>query len=335
MDGAIIAWNASAELLFGYQAGEIIGKSIFQLVPPVRHAAEAALLERIKAGERIRHFDTMLVTKEGSLIDVSLSITPIEDAQGNVVGVSKIVRDIAERKRIDVTFHRYAERLQVLSRRLMAMEVEGRRRLSRELHDQIGSNLTGVAFGVQALRARLAPAVSATVTSMLDNMDVLLSDTIGQIRLVLEELRPPALDELGLLAALRHYARRLIRPNHLIIDIVGSEPSPRLSQDVEISFFRIAQEALTNVAKHAAASRVVISLKPRQDGIVLEVQDNGKGIKPDAKFDSVSSLGMTTMRERAEAIGAVFTLTSIPGAGTQIAVDLALRAVDDVEISQE
>jgi signal transduction histidine kinase len=137
------------------------------------------------------------------------------------------------------------------------------------------------------------------------------------------ELRPPGLDELGLLAALKEHVNQVARRSEVAMSVVGSEPQPRLPPTDEIALFRIAQEALNNIVKHARASESLVSLRQNEQAVVLSITDNGVGFDTGAKpIMGGYGMGTTTMRERAEAIGARLQLQSVPGKGTQVMVEL-------------
>ena len=322
MAGRIISWNPGAERIFGYSAGDMLGQPILRLIPLEHHAQEAAILRRLRAGKRIEPYVTTRVTQSGRVIDVSLSITPIKDEHGNVVGASKVLRDISEQRQIHLKLKCDAERLQRLSHRLMTTEEEERRRLGRDLHDQTGSNLTAITLNLQVLRSKLPSALAAELKQRIDDIEALLRETIVHIRDVLSNLRPPALDEFGLLAALRYYAQRLGTGSDLRLDITGEEPSPRLPPEVEIALFRMAQEGLTNVLKHARARSATIGLIHSGKRVRFLIQDDGCGFDSRNSLSALGSLGMTTMQERAQAIGATLRLRSAIGVGTQISVEV-------------
>ena len=328
MSGRITSWNAGAERIFGYPASEMLGQSILRLIPDDRQAEDADILRRLMAGQRIDNYLTSRLTRHGRRIDVSLSITPVKDGQGNSVGASLVLRDISERRQINLKLQRDAERLQRLSRRLMTTEEEERRRLGRDLHDQTGSNLTAITLNLQILRGKLPPPLAAELKQRFDDIESLLRGTILQIRDVLSNLLPPALEEFGLLAALRYHVQRLAAHSDLKLEVNGQEPSPRMPPQVEIALFRIAQEALTNVLKHAQARCVTLVLSRVGGRIRLRIQDDGRGFDCDNNRSAPNSLGMATMHERAQAIGAELQLRSAPGAGTRITVEVMHRAAD-------
>jgi len=141
------------------------------------------------------------------------------------------------------------------------------------------------------------------------------------VRDVMADLRPPVLDDYGLLAALRQLATEFSRRSGIATELSGVDPQPRLPSIVETAMFRICQEALNNVAKHARASHVEISLHAAADGVMLDITDDGIGFDTTRASPDMKHWGLRTMRERAEAVGVLFQLESAPGAGTRIALE--------------
>ncbi len=242
-------------------------------------------------------------------------------------GIAVYFRDVTEAKQAEEAMRRHALRLQGMSRRLFQAEEEERRRLGRELHDQTGSNLTAMSLGLELLRSRLPGSDEGEIAMWFSDFDALLQDTIRHVRTVLTDLRPAALDELGLLAALRHYIQRTLGLTNIALQIEGTEPIPRLEPGVSIELFRVAQEAITNVVKHADATLVTIILVQNRGELRLTIQDNGKGFANSAGLKDTGSLGMATMRERAEAIGARLSVRSTPGQGTVVTIALPPKAI--------
>jgi PAS domain S-box-containing protein len=164
LDGIISSWNGSAERLFGYSADEAIGRHITLIVPPDRREEELGILEKLRRGERVDHFETVRMRKDGTRLDISLTISPVKDSTGRVVGASKVARDISERKRAEQT-HKEAE----LSARLLQVQDEERRRISRELHDGVGQLLRAVGMNVSQIlteKGKLSPAAVRSAEDM-------------------------------------------------------------------------------------------------------------------------------------------------------------------------
>jgi signal transduction histidine kinase len=214
------------------------------------------------------------------------------------------------------------EQLQALSRRLVEVQEMERRRLSSELHDRVGQNLTALSINLDILKARVAPARDKEIASRLDDSQQLLGATADTIDNVMSELRPPMLDDYGLRAALDWHARDFARRTGVEVAVRGEETGGRPAPEIEITLFRIAQEALNNVAKHAHARHVVIVLEFRPGECIMSVADNGCGF-PAAKApgdNERQGVGMVTMRERAQAVGGSFETRPAPGGGAQIIV---------------
>jgi len=215
----------------------------------------------------------------------------------------------------------HGERLQDLTARLAEAEEAERRRLARELHDQIGQKLTALGINLNVIKAQVDPDHAPHVISRLDDSLQLLKETTERVRRVIADLRPPMLDDYGLLPTLRWCASELRTRVDLDIRVVGHEPDPRLGSPVEDALVRITQEALTNVAKHAHASSVTIKLVQEDDLVRLTITDDGVGLVPDDDPDQPRrSWGLVSMRERAQAVGGTCSVKECASGGTKVTV---------------
>lgn len=234
-------------------------------------------------------------------------------------------KEVAERKQAERTIQEYAERLQALAGQLVETQENERAHLAAELHDRIGQNLSALNINVSLNLAQLpANAPPAVAARMRDSM-ALLEQTTEIVRGVMEELHPALLDQYGLGTALRWYGegfseRFCIRVMHEVPELF-----PRLKGKVETTLFRIVQEALTNVAKHAAATEVVVSLARTPDGVELKVADNGIGMDPEKTGARPigSGWGLSIMAERARSVGAKFRIDTRPQGGTCVVVSIS------------
>jgi signal transduction histidine kinase len=216
----------------------------------------------------------------------------------------------------------YLARLRSLSRRLMLAEEQERKSLGRELLDRVGSNLSALLLGLELMRSELPPDAARAVSRRLADLEETLQETMEHVRDVLGNLRPTALDELGLLPALRHQAAILTARSGVQFGVSGKEMSPRMTPECEMAFFRIAQEAWANVLKHAHARSVDLTMAQKGGFVSMRIQDDGCGFDAAALPPGSPSLGLAIMRERAEAIGAVLQVDSAAGAGVRLDVGL-------------
>jgi PAS domain S-box-containing protein len=334
LEGIITSWNRGAERLFGYTAKEAIGQPISMIIPLDRRDEETQILGRLRQGERIDHFDTVRVRKDGTKLDISLTISPVRDAAGKIIGASKIARDITGRKRIErelneseqrfrtladaldtqVQFRtqelrrrnaeimQQSDQLRDLSGRLMSAQDEERRRIARDLHDSAGQNLAALAMTVARIEdeAKRDPArLRETVKEARD----LIEGLTREIRTTSYLLHPPMLDEMGLASALGWYLEGLQQRSGLSIELNIPSDFGRLAPDVELAIFRLVQECLTNIHRHSGSKTAVIRIIRGPDKIYAEVQDHGKGMSPE-RFAEVQSqgagvgVGIRGMRER-------------------------------------
>jgi len=193
--------------------------------------------------------------------------------------------------------------------------------ISKELHDRVGQNLTGLNISLNIIRSELDVETQQKLSDTFVYTQNLLDQVTDQIRELMAELHPPVLEDYGLAAALRWYAEQISRQSKLRIEVDGEIIEPRLELSVCMALFRISQEALNNVIKHAHANSVKIRLKEQDDFIVLSIVDDGSGFEPNLPVPiSHPHWGLSTMKERARTVDGNLEIHSKPGAGTEILV---------------
>ena len=263
-----------------------------------------------------------IVRPDGSVRWIRNRGFPIKNRSGKVYRIAGVAEDITQRKHAGDALRRSAAEHQALSRRLVELQESERRQLSRELHDRVGQNLTALRINLDILQTALASSGSGEVRARVDDSAALLESTMDTIENVMSELRPPMLDDHGLAAALDWHASKFSVRTGIAVAVTGSEPAVRPAPQVEIALYRIAQEALNNVAKHARARHVEIALDHANGVCVMSVQDDGIGFdRVEATSDKPKpGLGMVTMRERAQAVGGRFEVQALPGRGTRLTV---------------
>ena len=227
-----------------------------------------------------------------------------------------------DKKREEDALRESAARLQRLSRHLVDTQETERRAISRELHDRIGQNLSALNLSLGLVRRQLPEDFLQKMRGRFDDAQGLLESTVQQVRNVMADLRPAVLDDYGLAAALAAFAKPFGERLGIPVAVLG-ELQPRPSIAVETALFRIAQEALNNVGKHARARNVVVKLETRPAGLLLTVDDDGVGFEPARSRAGAPTYGVITMRERAEAVGADLRIESLPGQGTRVMVEVA------------
>jgi len=232
----------------------------------------------------------------------------------------ELQREVEERRRLEADVRDYAQHLADFSRRLVAVEEEERRQLAATLHDMVAPNLAILKINLGIIGSHLPAEILAELDPQLADTRALLNEINASIRGVCADLRPTLLDYAGLFPALESYGQQFASRTGIAVRLSGADAAVRLSPEVESMLFRVAQEALTNCAKHAGARAVSIDLRHEAGHAVLSIVDDGAGFDPEqlGTPGKPPGLGLLTMRERAEFSGASFKLESSPGHGTRI-----------------
>jgi PAS domain S-box-containing protein len=354
LDGTITSWNKGAERLFGYRADETVGKSIRLVIPADRQQEEDEILHRIRHGQRVDHFETIRQRKDGALIDVSVTISPVRDESGRIVGASKVARDIGERKVVERRLREseqqlrtlaedleatvrartselekrnaemlaQSEQLRRLSRRLQRSQDAERRRVARDLHDSAGQIVALLSMNLERIRGRLSN--DAETLQLLQDNERLVEELSREIRTVSYLLHPPLLDESGLEGALSWYSRGLSERGALEVELVVDKRFARPSAPIELALFRVVQECLTNIHRHSGSKTAKITLSCDDNVVMIGVEDYGKGI-PEETLSAIKNhragVGITAMHERIREFGGTLSIDSGPR-GTKVSVQV-------------
>jgi signal transduction histidine kinase len=218
------------------------------------------------------------------------------------------------------------EQLIEVSKKLVETEDVERHRISRELHDTVGQNLTALGISLNILKSKLPQDSSDAVSLRIDDALAMVEETTENIRSVISQLRPPVLDDYGLFAAIRSFGEQFSLRTNINVVLEGDEAFPKLNMYIEGALFRIVQEALNNVAKHARANKITVSLEKQADHVRLTIKDDGVGFEPDKITDTkrLDKWGLKNIMERAMSIGGSCHIESSPGKGTKVTVEAAL-----------
>jgi PAS domain S-box-containing protein len=318
-----------AEALLRYPVERWLAEPAFwqeHVHPDDRHWV-MSLRTRAAAERRDYEAEYRMIAADGRVVWVRdvVRVRFGERRQPELIGVTI---DATERRRAEEELRRSREQLSDLSAHLQWVREEERTGIAREIHDELGQALTALRMDVAWLRTRLQDAEAPLppregLLAKLEGMFELIDDTITRARRISSELRPGVLDDLGLEAAVEWQAQEFERRTGLRCQVRSLLPDLHLERDVSTALFRIFQEALTNVARHAAATRVDVEVRQEGGRVVLEVKDDGRGLNAEPGSGRLS-LGMLGMRERARRLGGSVAWTSARGAGTVVQASIPL-----------
>lgn len=323
---AFLAINDAAVHHYGYSRDEFLAMTIKDIRPLEDIPALLEKLSRIATGLDVKVGVWKHRKKNGALIDVDISSYTLTFAGKRAQVI--VASDITERKRAEEQLKNSREKLRALSAHLQSVREEERTRIAREIHDELGQELTGLKIDLSWLAKRLSEQSHTTTRAVLldkiKSMSESIDTTIQSVRRISSELRPGVLDAFGLTAAIEWQTQEF--QNRTGINCEHTLPSENivLEQDRSTAMFRIFQEILTNVARHADATRVNLSMKQDAGDLVLEMRDNGRGIT-EAEISDNQSLGLLGMRERALLLGGEINISGIQGKGTEVTVRIPLR----------
>lgn len=329
----IVLFNRSAERMFGVKADQAIGRELEELLSKCLPQAQLTILLRyLESGWESPAIPVLtgiieLVSNEQEFpVELSLSTTTF---RGEVL-LTSVFRDLSERRRAEHQLFETNRQLQQLSASLQNVREEERVRIARELHDELGQLLTGIRMELSWLGSRLTPeqpSLSSKITAIKGQID----QTIASVRRISSDLRPSVLDDLGFAAAAAWYVDQFSTRTGLKVNLVLSSDDPEQGGEVATALFRVLQESLTNVARHAKATKVEVRLALHDDEWILSIKDDGVGFVQDARKQA--GFGLVGMRERVQILNGRFSIKTAPGAGTLI--EIALRAEKILEMQDE
>jgi len=301
LDGCVTSWNRGAESIFGYHRTEALHKHISVIIPPERAREESVILEKVRQGQSVEHYETVRQRKDGRLIDVSVTISPIRDARGGIIGAAKIARDITSRRQLE--------------REILEISDREQRRIGYDIHDGLCQHLAGIELKSELLEQKLS-TLSKTAAARAGEISQYVREAIAQARALARGLSPVTLETDGLISALQELVLTIEKLFKVRCQLDCDAEVTVENQAVATHLFRLAQEAVSNAVKHSKASQISLQLKKDADRIYLGISDNGIGI-PAEPFKG-RGMGMRIMRSRAGMIGGTLTVERNLSGGTTV-----------------
>jgi len=318
--GQIQYANPTAGALFKERApGDLIARSVFEIISPDYRDAVIDKLARIASGaDYPKTFERRLLQRlDGETFHAEVAAEPL--FFNGVECVQVVIRDIDARERVQQALALSNTRLQALSAQMIEMLENDRRQLARELHDDVGQLLTFIKMGCGRLQERLA---ASDYGARLATLHACAGEALDKVRDLSRMLRPAQLDAQGLTAAIRWQLEHYLQGGAIRCEADLPELQPRPDGTIEITLFRIFQEALTNIIRHSGASQISVTLERGEGRIGLHIVDDGVGFDVEAKQKQGTGLGLASMSERAKLAGGQLHVHSVPGVGTELTLTL-------------
>lgn len=322
----VVLFNAAAEALFGCPRGQAIGAPLAWFIPErfraeheqhIRRFGETGTSSRRMGGARV----VTGLRRNGEEFPIDASISQITESGKKLYTV--ILRDVTERVRAEEALRRSQTELRELAYSMNSVREEEKRRIARELHDELGQALTALKLDLTWLSERL-PAGQAAIAEKLGAMQAMIDGTVAATRRISADLRPLILDDLGLVPAAEWLVQEFTQRTGIPCELRVASPELELKDPQATAVFRILQESLTNVARHARAQRVEVALGRSDGSVTLNVRDNGRGFNLDDPRRP-NAFGLMGLRERVSLLGGEVRIDSQPGLGTVLHVQIPLE----------
>ncbi len=308
------------------QGQDIIGKRHYDVFPDIPERWKA-VHRRILAGAIERCDEDPYIAPDGSQGWLQWESLPWHKAGGEIGGLILFTQVITERKRAETALKNSEEQLRALSARMQSTREEEGTRIAREIHDELGSALSGLKWDLEAIDSRLVAAngdpLILDVRKRIGAMTGLIESTIDSVRRISSELRPGVLDDLGLVAAIEWQGQQFQTRTGINVHWKTTMDTVQISREAATAVFRIFQEVLTNVLRHSRARNVYLKLSRRRRQIELEVRDDGRGIT-ERERRNTRSLGLLGMKERALLVGGEVEISGAKGKGTKVVIRVPL-----------
>ncbi|MFO7890449.1 MAG: PAS domain S-box protein [bacterium] len=355
--GILIHWNSGARLVFGYSEKEMVGKSIFRLVPERKMDELNKILKQTREGKSIRYLETIRKRKDGKEIHIALTVTPIRNEKGKVSAISTVERDISHRKEVEAKSRKqhqeleirvkqrtedlarsrdklqqeveerrhYQKELQSLASGISLVEERERRKIATYLHDQVVQNLV---YSNLKLGQLGQMKVNTSQKNILKEVSKYIRETIGDLRNLTFEISPPILYELGFIKAVEWLAQQYQEQWKISVEVKSTSLSVPLDETKRVVLFQSVRECLNNICKHAQSEKNKIFIREQKNNLEVEIVDDGEGFNPEeVKLSSASAhgFGLINIRERLEYLSGSLEIQSQPGQGTRIRMRIPIN----------
>jgi len=321
MKGNIVDSNKANEKLTGYTKQELFGMNAKDFLTKESLNVAREVRRKLLKGEDINQpYEQRLIRKDRTIRAVKMA-TSLVIIDGEARGFQHVARDVTEEKQLHENMRFYVQQI-------TRAQEEERKRIARELHDDVSTSLLLLIQRLDTITSSTRPRLPGSLKANLEDLHTQVAEALENLRRCAQDLRPRIIDDLGLVAALEWMAENLIKDCGIDaqVKVVGAEPS--LPDEVQLLLFRIAQEALTNIRRHAEASKAWITMEFGDDRIVLTVKDNGKGFEVPERIGDLTGagrLGIMGMFERARLLGGTLDIKSELGKGTQVVTELPVQ----------
>jgi PAS domain S-box-containing protein len=326
-DGAILEFNPEAERVYGRTRKEVLGKNFFDLFISVEKRIRMAdNLQKVLGGEPIINFEMPTRRADGSQRLFIWNVDRLLDNKGAPSGIIAIGSDITERKQMEKALQESEEQLRYLSASLMAAQEDERKRIAREIHDELGQALTVLKLRLRSVEKRLRKNQVA-LREDCENLLQYTDEIVKIVRRISRELTPSILEDLGFTAAVRWLVDSFRKDQAIKIALDTADINNLLVKDAQIVVYRILQEALNNITKHAQAQHVAVLIREFENKLLFCVEDDGKGFDMEQVSErdpTERGLGLKTMHERALMVNGSLDLVSQEGKGTRITLSIPI-----------